>query len=82
MEAASGFKILYWRALGELLESSWTLTEPCWRFLESLEGILGALGAVLEASWEVLGRSWRRIRGVLGALEAMLESKSIPFRGP
>ena len=70
---------------GELfLETSWRLTPPSWRLLESLGDILGALGAVLEMSREGLGQSWRRIRGlleappgglgaVLGALEAMLE---------
>ena len=87
-----------WKRLGasknsseELFETPWMLSEPSWRLLDSLGGVLGALGVVLEVSWEraVPEASKRRLRAVLGALEAMLEpsggqkdSKMKPKRAP
>ena len=39
-----------WALKNPLLESSWRLTEPSWRLLESLEGVLGSLGRCWDGS--------------------------------
>ena len=80
LEAAWGFKNLFWRALGDVLEAHWAvlaaLGEP-WGHLGrsggGLGGVLEGAGAVLEAYRSRPGRSPGRLGAVLGALEAMLE---------
>ena len=58
---------------GELLESSWRLTEPSRSLLESLGGVLSGLEDVWGGAGAVLGAYKRRRGDVLGPLEAMLE---------
>ena len=65
------------------------LTEPSWRLLESLGGVLGGLrgvlggaGTALEAYKKRLGGSQGRLGAVLGPLEAMLEAKRLPKWAP
>ena len=47
--------------------------------MAGLGGVWGGAGTALEAHKRRLGGSLARLGAVLGALEAVLESKHIPF---
>ena len=64
-EEALGSLWKVWKALGELLESSWGALRSSWAASQASSGSAEALGEVLRDSWEAPGGPLGRLSGRL-----------------